>query len=87
MPTGAMTLAWRPFLEPLDLQRAWFILLLPLAVGISVVYKAVRLHSMDHYLKEVGIMTVQVVVGMLALAVGFYLLVEVYVKWMAGRGG
>lgn len=76
--------AWRPFLDPMDLHDVWALMLAPLAFGIAVVYKAVRLKTLDRYWPSVGVMTLQIVGGMVALAAGFYLLVEVYVKWMAG---
>lgn len=79
-----ITGAWRPFLDPMDLHDAWVLLLAPLAFGIAMVYKAVRLKTLDRYWPSVGVMTLQIVGGMVALAAGFFLLVEVYVKWMAG---
>jgi hypothetical protein len=33
--------------------------------------------------KAVVIMTVQIILGMLALAVSFYLLVQVYMRWFS----
>ena len=47
MPLAALFLAYRPFIDPLDLQRGWFILLLPLALGVSITYKAVRVEDLS----------------------------------------
>lgn len=79
------TLAWRPFLDPLPIHTTWYLFLIPLAFLISVVYRAARVRSMDHYWKGVGIMTTQIVLGMVALALGTYLFVMVYVRFIAER--
>lgn len=73
MPTF---LAYRPFLDPIDVSAFWYLLLIPLALGVAAVYKAVRVRSMNDYPKEVAVMTVQVVLGVAGLAVGFYVLVS-----------
>ncbi|HYE02043.1 MAG TPA: hypothetical protein VD963_02280 [Phycisphaerales bacterium] len=75
--------AWRPFLDPVQLHRHWWFLLIPLALGISVTYKAIRLRTLERYWREVVAMTVQIVLAMLALAAGVYLLVELYVAVIA----
>lgn len=78
-------LAWRPFIDPINVHETWFLLLVPLALGISVVYKAIRVKTMDRYWFNVLLMTSQVVVGMIGLAIAFYVLVEVVVKQAAAR--
>jgi hypothetical protein len=37
-----MLLAWRPFLDPLNLHEYWWAFLVPLALGVAFTYKAVR---------------------------------------------
>lgn len=79
-PDGpAWLLAHRPFIDPLDVHAYWFLLLIPMAVLISMTYKAVRLHSMDRYWREVGTMTAQVVLGLFALGMASFLLIELVV--------
>lgn len=39
----ALALAWRPFLDPLPIDRYWLWLILPMIMAIAVVYKAVKL--------------------------------------------
>lgn len=70
-------LAWRPFLDPLDLHEQWFLLLLPLALGISVAYKAVRLQTMEAYWRQVAMMTIQIVGGIVLLAIAAYVVIVV----------
>jgi len=69
-------LAYRPFIDPLNLHHVWFLLLVPLALFVSIAYKAVRVHDMSRYWQGVAIMTGQIVLGMLALGAAFYLLIE-----------
>jgi len=70
------TLAYRPFLDPLDVHGWWLLFLFPLLIGISMVYKAVRLPSMEHYWKQVSRMTAQIFVVMVLLVVGLYVVVQ-----------
>lgn len=73
-------LAWRPFLDPIDIHDQWYLTLLPLAFLIALTYKAVRLNTIGpRYVKHVIVMTVQIVAAMIALAVGSYLLVLVVI--------
>ncbi len=91
---------YRPFVDPLDLRDAWWFMLIPMALGIAIVYKAVRVKETVpavngkepagwwvRYLLAVGIMAVQIVVGMAALAAASYLLVEVFARHVAERAG
>lgn len=73
-------LAYIPFLQPLNaVQQWWYLLLVPLAFGIAVIYKAVRLPSLAEYWKQVAIMTAQIVLAMLGLAIGLIILVQVII--------
>ena len=49
-----VTLAYRPFLDPLAADRYWLWLLLPLIMAIAVVYKAVKIPN-----PKWGVMTTQ----------------------------
>jgi len=84
---STLSLAIRPFLDPLNVHDVWWLFLLPMALGISVVYKAVRLTTLERYWLQVFIMTAQIILGMLALAIASYLFVEVYVRFIADRIG
>ncbi len=82
----SVLLAWRPFLDPLDVHNTWWIFLIPMAFGISVVYRAARLRSLDRYWRSVLAMTFQIVMGMVLLGVASYLFVMVYVRIAANMG-
>lgn len=72
-----MVLAYRPFLDPASyFQKKWYLLLVPLSLGVAVAYKAVRTHDMKDYWREVLVMTVQIVLGMIGLGISTYLVVQ-----------
>ena len=76
-------LAYTPFIDPIDVHEWWMPFIIPLALGVSMVYRATREPTLNHYWKRTIMMTVQVLLVMVALAVAFTLLVEVYVRWFA----
>ena len=78
----ALTLAWRPFLDPLDLHAYWYFLLVPLALGISIAYKAVRVRNMDRYWLNVLSMTAQVVGAIIGLGILAYIVLILIVPWL-----
>lgn len=76
--------AWRPFVDPINMHGSYMLLLIPLAIGIAVTFKAVRVKEMKGYARQVVMLSVQTVLGMAALALVFYLLIEVFVRWRMG---
>ncbi len=72
---AAQSAPWRPFLDPLDLHGLWWLFLLPLALGISVAYKAVRMPTLEGYPRAVLIMTFQIVLAMVLLWIAAFLFV------------
>ena len=73
-------LAYTPFLDPMPMTGGmWWLTLIPLALGIAVVYKAIKIDDLNRYPKQVVMMTTQIVVVMIALAIGF----QVVVGWIA----
>jgi len=80
-------IGYTPVLEPLDVHGAWWVLLIPLAVLVSIAYKAVRVREMRHYARDVAVMTVQILAGMLLLGAAVYLLIELAVPTIAPMPG
>ena len=76
-------LAWTPFLSPIDMTWAWWVLLAPLALGVSVAYKAVRVPTMDQYLRQTLVMTAQIILAMVLLWAGSFLFIEFLVPIIA----
>lgn len=73
-------LAYIPFVHPITFFHDWwFLLLAPLAFGISVIYKAVRLNDLGSFWRETLVMTAQVVFAMIGLAIALIMLVVVII--------
>lgn len=74
-------LAYRPFLDPIDVGGWWWWLVIPLVFLISMVYKAIRVPTMRRYWRQVVKMTVQVMFVMVLMCIGLYIIV----LWAAPR--
>jgi hypothetical protein len=71
-------LACIPFLQPAPgVQHWWWLLVIPMALGVSMAYKAIRVKSLADWPKAVVSMAAQIVAAMIAIAIGLYLLVIV----------
>lgn len=71
---------WIPFVQPLPGISAWWpLLLIPLALGISMVYKALRVNSLEDYPKEVALMTTQIVIAMVCIALILTIIVQLVI--------
>lgn len=84
MPT-LLTLAVRPFLDPLPLERYWYLLIIPMALGIAMAYKAVRVLDMRKFWFSTMVMTVQIVGGMIALGTFTFVFVQYILPAIAMR--
>jgi hypothetical protein len=74
------SLAYIPFINPINAFHVWwFMLLVPMALGISMVYKALKLASLEQYWRQVTMMTVQILIGMAALAGALVILVQLVI--------
>lgn len=79
-------LAYIPFIEPINVFHTWwYLLLLPLAFGISVIYKALRVYDLNSYWRQVVVMTLQIILAMIGLTVALVLLVQVVVPLLPVR--
>ena len=66
-----------PFVDPINIFHDWwYLLLIPLSFGISVIYRALKMQDLDRFWRAVAMMTVQIVLVMAALAVALVVLVE-----------
>ncbi len=69
-------IAYVPFLDPINaFHEWWFVLLIPLSFGISVIYRALKLPSLEHYWRAVMTMTAQIVLAMVALGIALVIVV------------
>ncbi len=80
-------LAYIPFLDPINaFHDWWYLLLLPLSFGISVIYKGMRMWHLERFWREVTVMTIQIVAGMIALAIGLALFVQLVIPLLPMDG-
>ena len=73
-----LALAYRPFLDPLPVWQdtRWPLLLLPLCVAVSVVYKSMRCKSMSRVPRESAGLTITIILAMATAALLLALLVR-----------
>jgi uncharacterized membrane protein len=71
-----LLLAWRPFLDPLNLHEYWWAFLVPLALAVSFTYKAVRVREMRELPRATLLMTAQVILAMVMLGAAAFILLE-----------
>ena len=75
--TDLITLAYTPFIDPLDLHAVWYLLLPPLALLIAIAYKAARIPDLGVYWKQTFFFTLQILAGIVGLYILFLLMVNV----------
>lgn len=68
-------LAYTPLLDPIDANGVWWFLLPPLALLVSLVYKALRVRNLRDLPVQVLVMTFQIVLAMVLLGAGAYLFI------------
>jgi hypothetical protein len=75
---GSSPYQYVPFLKPLPAwgDHVWPWLLVPLCVGVAVVYKSLKCHSMRQVPREAFVLTVWILAGMAIAALGLGLVVE-----------
>ncbi len=72
-----------PFVDPINVFHDWwYLLLIPLSFGISVIYRALKMRNLDRFWRAVAMMTVQIVLVMAALAMALVVLVQLVVPWL-----
>ncbi len=78
LATGTAALgAALPIMRPLRFDDFWLLLMLPLVVGISVTYKAIKLEDLATLPREATLMAVQIVVFMVVAAVVIFAVTHV----------
>jgi hypothetical protein len=60
---------YQPFWQPLPVWDYWYLLLLPLCLGVSIVYKAIKCHTMKQVPREAAVIFIMIITGMVLAAV------------------
>ena len=71
-----VVLAWRPFLDPMPIEDMWLWFLIPLSLAVAVVYKAIKLPTLDRLWIESVYLGLQILGFMALAAVGLWVLTE-----------
>ncbi len=79
----SLVLAYTPFIDAMNLDRVWYLILIPMCFFIAVGYKSVRTYDMKDYMKQVFQFTGMMVIGIAALGAGFYVLISVLLPMFA----
>jgi predicted membrane metal-binding protein len=58
-------------------QHWWWLLVIPMALGVSLSYKAIRTGDLRKFPRDVTVMAIQIVASMVGIAIGLYILVLV----------
>lgn len=71
-------LGFRVFREPLPLDRFQILMLLPLIVAISIIYKTIKVHNLSQLPRQVAILVTQILVLMVLVASALWLTSELF---------
>ena len=69
LSSAQQVLAYTPFVNPLPVWDYWYLLILPLAAAVSVVYKSIKLERMRDVPGQALVIGLWIVFGMLGAAV------------------
>jgi hypothetical protein len=72
-PTGP----FRPFWQPLPVWDYWYLLLVPLCLGVSIVYKSIKCHRMRQVPREAAVIFLMILAGMVLAGAALLALVRV----------
>jgi len=71
------TSTFQLFRQPLPIWDYWYLLLIPLCVGISIVYKDIKCREVKQVPKEASVICIVILLGMTLAAVALYALMRV----------
>jgi hypothetical protein len=70
-------LAYTPFVQPLPgAWNLWYLLLLPLCLGVAVVYKSIKCASMRHVPREATVVFLSILGGIIFAAAVLAIIVK-----------
>ena len=71
-------IAYRPFLDPINVDRYWLVLLAPLVLVISIVYKTIKLQDLSVLPRHAAVLAAQIMAFMVLAAAALWLMSEVF---------
>lgn len=85
MSTLPLILAYRPFIDAIDIDRYWYFTLIPLALGVSLIFKAIRVQTFDAFPRQVLTMAALIILGVMGLGLLTMLVVTVGMPMVAAK--
>lgn len=76
----ATTNSFELFRQPLPVWDYWYLLLIPLCLGISIVYKAIKCREMKQVPRESTVIFFMILLGMVIAAAALLALVRIMEK-------
>ena len=73
----SLPLAFQLFLDPLPVWNYWPWLLIPLSIGVSIVYKSIKCKSMSTVPREAAGISLVILLGMAGAAAVLWGVVEI----------
>ena len=73
-------MSYRPFITPLPVWDYWIWLLIPLCLGVSIVYKSIKCHRMRQVPREAAVIFLMILAGMIFAGAALLALVRVMEK-------
>lgn len=83
MVNSLTTLAYTPFIDALAVHEYWYLLIVPMSIFLAIGYKAIRCTHLKDYPREVTVFTVQVLGGLLLLAIAFTVVITLIIPMLA----
>jgi hypothetical protein len=74
------TKAFEYFRQPLPVWDYWYLLLIPLCLGVSIVYKAIKCREMKQVPREAAVIFAMIIIGMVLAAAALLALVRMMEK-------
>ena len=74
---SAVALGFKPFFQPLPIDAYWMLLLLPMVIVISVVYKTIKTDDLRKIPREASVLAAQIVAFMVMAAAALWMLTEI----------
>ncbi|MCA9293788.1 MAG: hypothetical protein KDA20_08240 [Phycisphaerales bacterium] len=73
-----------PFIDPMNIHDQWWLTVIPLVFLVAMAYKGTRVQDLAHYWRQVWLMTLQTLIGLILFAFGVHVLLEWIIPLLRG---
>jgi len=74
---GSGSVSYRPFISPMPIWEYWYLLIVPLCLAVSIVYKAMKLPDLKSLPRQALMITAWIVICMVMAGAALTVLVKV----------